>query len=54
LECLSRTTQAIIGGVVGVGLTKGIKTANWNTLKKIMLGWILAPACALVNWIYAI
>jgi len=42
------TTQAIIGGVVGVGLTKGIKTANWNTLKKIMLGWILAPACALI------
>jgi PiT family inorganic phosphate transporter len=42
------TTQAIIGGVVGVGLTKGIKTVSWRTLRNVVLGWISAPTFALV------
>ena len=41
------TTQAIIGGVVGVGLTKGIKTVKWKTLSNIIFGWISAPSFAL-------
>jgi len=42
------TTQAIIGGVVGVGLTKGIKTVKWGTLINIIVGWISAPSFALI------
>ena len=42
------TTQAIIGGIIGVGLTKGIKTVKWKTILYIVLGWILAPAFALI------
>ena len=42
------TTQAIIGGVVGVGLTKGIKTVKWKTLSNIVLGWVSAPSFALI------
>lgn len=42
------TTQAIIGGVVGVGLTKGIKTVKWKTLSYILGGWILAPVFAIL------
>jgi len=41
------TTQAIIGGIVGVGLTKGIKTVSWKTLLSIVLGWVSAPGLAL-------
>lgn len=42
------TTQAIIGGIIGVGLTKGIKTVRWKTLSNIILGWISAPGLALI------
>ncbi|AEH07097.1 inorganic phosphate transporter [Methanothermococcus okinawensis] len=42
------TTQAIIGGVVGVGLTKGIKTVKWKTLRNVILGWVSAPGFALI------
>jgi PiT family inorganic phosphate transporter len=42
------TTQAIIGGVIGVGLTKGIKMVRWKTLFNIVLGWISAPSFALI------
>ena len=42
------TTQSIIGGIVGVGLTKGIKTVNWKTLRNIVLGWVLAPSLSIV------
>lgn len=32
------TTQAIVGGILGVGLTKGIKTVRWKVLKNIIFG----------------
>jgi len=37
------TTQAIVGGVIGVGLTKGVQTVNTETLKNIMFGWFITP-----------
>ncbi|XRO74759.1 inorganic phosphate transporter [Methanocaldococcus sp. 28A] len=42
------TTQAIVGGILGVGLTKGIKTVRLNVLKKIIFWWMLAPIIALI------
>ena len=42
------TTQAIVGGILGVGLTKGIKTVRWNILKNIIFWWIIAPIIALI------
>ncbi|MDP7080034.1 MAG: anion permease [Candidatus Undinarchaeales archaeon] len=37
------TTQAIVGGVIGVGLTKGTRTVNLRTIRNIMLGWLATP-----------
>jgi PiT family inorganic phosphate transporter len=37
------TTQAIVGGVIGVGLTKGVRTVNFGTIRNIMLGWVATP-----------
>ena len=40
------TSQAIVGGVVGVGLVKGSKTINKRTLAGIGIGWISTPVSA--------
>lgn len=40
------TTQAIVGGVIGVGFTKGTKTVNFKTVRNIMLGWLATPTSA--------
>lgn len=37
------STQAVVGGIIGVGLTKGIKTVNVHTIFHIFFGWILTP-----------
>ncbi|WP_456416227.1 anion permease [Methanocaldococcus sp.] len=42
------TTQAIVGGILGVGLTKGIKTIKWSVFKKIIFWWVVAPIIALI------
>ena len=40
------TSQAIVGGVVGVGMVKGARTVNKNTLLSITIGWICTPVAA--------
>lgn len=40
------TSQAIVGGVVGVGLIKGARTVNKRTLTGIGIGWISTPISA--------
>jgi len=40
------TSQAIVGGVVGVGLIKGARTINKRTLIEIGIGWISTPISA--------
>ena len=35
------TTHTITGGVIGVGLTDGVKSVKWVTAKRIVLSWIL-------------
>jgi len=37
------TSQAIVGGVVGVGLTKGMAAVSARSLRNIVLGWVLTP-----------
>ena len=37
------TSQAIVGGVTGVGLVKGTKTVQKRTLLEIAIGWVSTP-----------
>jgi len=44
------TTHAAVGGVLGVGLARGIEAVNFSIVFKIMLYWILTvPAAALTS-----
>ena len=40
------TTYCIIGGISGVGMSKGMKTVKLDLIKKIMANWVLAPSLA--------
>jgi PiT family inorganic phosphate transporter len=37
------TSQAIVGGVTGIGLKKGVKTVKKRTLIEIGIGWLSTP-----------
>lgn len=43
------TTYCIIGGITGVGLTKGVKTVKINLLRKITLNFIFTPTIAFLT-----
>ncbi len=46
------TTHAAVGGVVGVGLARGVEAVNLSIVYKIMLYWVLTvPAAALTSMI---
>jgi inorganic phosphate transporter, PiT family len=40
------TTYCIIGGISGVGMSKGMKTVKMELIKKIIANWFLAPTLA--------
>lgn len=40
------TSQAIVGAVIGVGLTKGVRAVSRRKTTIIAVGWIVAPFCA--------
>jgi len=40
------TSQALVGGVMGVGILRGIRTVKKRTLVNIFVGWIFAPVVA--------
>ncbi len=42
------TSQAVVGGVIGVGLTKGIKAVSTRKILTIFAGWIVTPISAAV------
>jgi PiT family inorganic phosphate transporter len=42
------TSQAIVGGVIGVGLTKGMQAVSTRKISTILLGWVVTPVCAAV------
>ena len=42
------TSQAVVGAVIGVGLTKGFNVVSGRSIASIATGWVLAPTCAAV------
>lgn len=42
------TTHAVIGSVVGVGVTNGIRTVRKRQVAKIAAGWILTPVATFI------
>ena len=44
------TTHALVGGILGVGLAKGISALNLRTLRDIILSWVVTiPTCAIIS-----
>lgn len=44
------TTHALIGAVLGVGMARGLKAINLQTIKEIVVSWIVTiPLCALFS-----
>ena len=49
------TSQAVIGAIVGIGLTSGIATINLKMLRNVLLGWFATPTvAALVSLLMAV
>jgi len=42
------TSQAVVGGVIGVGLTKGMRAVSMKKISTIFTGWVVTPVCAAV------
>jgi len=42
------TSQAVVGGVIGVGLTKGMGAVSMKRLSTIFIGWVATPLCAAI------
>ena len=42
------TSQAVVGGVIGVGLTKGMNAVSTRKISTIFLGWVITPLCAAI------
>lgn len=40
------TSQAVVGGVIGVGLTKGMRAVSAKRISTIFIGWVATPVCA--------
>lgn len=48
-------TQAGVGALIGVGLTKGVGGVSFGTLKKIALAWVISPLLAgILAWLGAL
>ena len=40
------TSQAVVGAVVGAGMTKGVKNVNFGVFKNIAIAWVSSPLAA--------
>lgn len=40
------STQAVIGGIIGIGLIKGGREVKWSIVGRIALGWVTTPIIA--------
>jgi PiT family inorganic phosphate transporter len=46
------SSQAIVGGVIGIGLVKGAKTVSKRTLIEIAVGWVSTPLlCGFIAYV---
>ncbi len=41
------TSQAVVGGVLGIGIIKGVKTVNRRVLRNILAAWFSTPLISL-------
>ncbi|GAB6183996.1 inorganic phosphate transporter [Thermodesulfovibrio hydrogeniphilus] len=48
------TTYCIIGGISGVGMTKGIRTVKFGLLRKIAINFLITPSLAFVLGYFAL
>ena len=49
------TSQAVVGAVVGAGLTRGTKKVNFGVLKRIAAAWVTSPTVAgLMSYLVAL
>ena len=39
---------ALFRGVIGVGLTKGVRAVSVRKISTIFLGWVVTPVCAAI------
>ena len=42
------TSQAVVGAVIGVGLTKGVRAISIRKTSSIFIGWVVTPLCAAI------
>mgnify|MGYP001824978170 CR=1 FL=1 len=42
------TSQAVVGAVIGVGLTKGARAVSGRKIATIVAGWVITPVCAAI------
>jgi len=42
------SSQAVIGAVIGIGLTRGGRNIHYNIMGKISMGWVAAPLLACI------
>lgn len=42
------TSQAVVGGVLGIGIVKGVRTVNRRVLINIVIAWLSTPVIAFV------
>lgn len=40
------TSQAVVGAVMGAGLTRGVKTVHFSVFKNIAIAWVSSPTVA--------
>lgn len=46
------SSQAVVGGVIGVGIAKDIRTVNFRIVGRIFVGWIVTPvASGIMAWV---
>ena len=46
------SSQALAGGVLGIGLAKGVRTIDAGTLLQVLAGWLATPlAAGLLGWL---
>ena len=40
------TSQAVVGAVMGAGLTRGVKAVHFGVFKNIAIAWVSSPTVA--------